>query len=141
MKIIYDIDEVPDFGCLSDGKVIELKLYYQNDEDEEEFYFKFGCYIDWYCCGIISLGGFEIGSFNSNFTSFQEKKLVKLAFDKLIENFVKKDEQFKLMFTTIDGDEGAELVESVVSKHPKFKLVSTFKNLNSGNINKMYINR
>lgn len=143
-KIIYDIDKIPESDDFDgDDENIKLKLYEEDKEYENDWEFNISLSQDKNCCGIISLGNFYINedTYNSDFTDFQKKKLIRMAFDKLLDNFTNDKEKLTFMFTTIIEDEATELVESVVSKHPKFKLVSTFQNLNTGNTNKMYINK
>lgn len=99
------------------------------------------------CCGMSELNGFGISSNVSKsgdkITDKETVEAIKKTFEVIINSsktteYTKKDSEICYFFTTVDSYIG-KLIDKALEKNEPFTLVKTFKNVNSGNVNKLYV--
>lgn len=99
------------------------------------------------CCGMSELNGFSIVTYVSKsgdkITDKEFSEAIKKVFGIIINssknsNYTRKDSEICYFFTTVSNNIG-KMIDTVLEKNEPFTLVKTFKNVNSGNVNKLYV--
>lgn len=91
------------------------------------------------CCGMKELGSFSI---DTNSTKIEIKNKVKAIielFDKILEAHIDYRGVNTLIFTLINKDLVCGLVRQAMKDEKRFTLVKSFRNMNSNNINDLYV--
>lgn len=137
-KIIYDIDEIQ--GRNSEDHNKKLTTRVKDINNEVLFEFSFVVIFDEFCCGITSLGDFSMYEYSVTEEKYK-KKLIKNTFTKFLTDYYGEvNNKGICMFTVLDNKIG-NLIQSSLYRHQQFKKVHTFKNISSGNINYIYLNK
>ena len=136
IKLVEDLSNIPTHS--EDNSIGDERIVITLKRERNHFQYKFELVQDPNCCGLYSVGDFRIER-DSNLISQKAKTtFIKKAFKKLLDNVKQKGSEFTLFFTLINN-EPCNLLDSAIKDGELFTLVKTFKNLNSGKVNKLYI--
>jgi len=116
------------------GKNISFTL----EKHYPKFELSFDVEQDSYCCGLFSLGNFCIDDDESDFTSKQISDLIKKGFKTLVDQYKKGKQEFTFVMTLVNNN-ACNYIRKAFEDEKVFTLVKSFKNLNSGNNNDLYI--
>lgn len=133
-KYTKDFSDINDMDEIQEGSDPVFSI----SSDKSKFTFGLSISEDDNCCGLYSLGGFQIHRDTLNIPEKEKVELVKEAFKRLVEKCKYKDMEFTLFLTLIKG-KTCNYVKEALKDGSLFTLVKTFKNKNSGNTNDLYI--
>lgn len=93
-----------------------------------------------FCCGLRELGNFTIDEdFDDDYCSHLQKvKVIRELFKYLYDRYTKENDCITLIFTLIDNNESS-LIRSALRGSKLFKKVKSFTNINTNNINDVYM--
>lgn len=92
---------------------------------------------DEFCCGVYSVGRFGISD-SAAIPPAKKVEVTKQLFSRFIDIMKRDSEEITLMLTLIDNP-ACNMVKKALADGELFTKVKTFKNLNSGRVNELYI--
>lgn len=132
-KYLYDTYEIED---LDEKEYVTTILH--KTSGKNLFTFKFDITQDPYCCGLFSIGCFNMTNL-SNIPKTEKVKLIRKTFEKLVKKVKDdKNKEYTLFFTLID-DFICNLIKEALKDEKLFTEVKVFTNINSGRKNSLYI--
>lgn len=93
---------------------------------------------DEFCCGMFTLGGFNINQSTAGIPETNKVEAVKELFGKMVEAVKIDNQEITLILTLIDNAP-CNLIKKAFADGRMFTKVKTFKNINSSKFNDLYV--
>lgn len=132
------------------GAAKTLKISYEGVDDEDEYLvvnasknaqsFRFNMERNQgpFCCGVNELGQFSTSG-STAFTKADKITVLKEFFKEIVKESIGANSGQMTYYLTTVNNAPCALIDEALKDGELFTLVKTFKNANSGTVNKMYI--
>jgi len=127
--------DIPEDYSESEDTHITFEAFRNNNR------FRFDCEIrgDEFCCGMRSVGHFNIRNNTTAVPRAEQIKIVREGFEKLMGNLKEGQNEVTVQFTLIDNP-ACKLVKEAIKDGKIFTMVKSFRNSNTnGRVNELYI--
>lgn len=133
-NIVYDLSGIPENWEDINDLYISMVAIKRNSK----FSLMATYGIDSFCCGLCSIGDFNINYNSSSITHKEKVECIKQGLRKFMKTLKPNNREITVQFTLIDNN-ACNLIAEAVEDGEIFTKVKTFTNLNSGRVNDLYI--